>query len=549
MIKILLTSDITVSLIAKSLQKRLEQEIIAQTFQVIEGDFNNWFQQLLVEDSILNNQCPQYWIHIWSPRSVTDNIYINEQLTSFLGHLNTQTSKTNILVTNFIADPLLPCPLTESHRIDEIVQGLNARLLDYQSSHSNFSILPLAPIFTTYGTQVLSDVRYEALAKTYFSIKGTELVTELLFRGLRSQIIPPKKVLVLDLDNTLWRGVIGEDGLDGIELGQDGDGYYFYRFQKALLQLKERGILLAICSKNNEDEALNVINNHSSMILRISDFASYRINWKSKSENIIEIATELNVGIDSLVFFDDSPHERETVKKMVPQVCVIDVPREPELYVEALNKTYYFDSTKTSSEDKNRTKLYQDEQKRKQLQEKSLSLENYYLSLNQRATITNVSLKTYERALQLINKTNQFNLTSRRFDASQFQQITENPNFLVLMLAVEDDLGESGHSGLAIIRKEKEVWHVEDFLLSCRVIGRTVEFSFLRAIIKHAKNCGANLLHLYINPNERNNVAQEFITKTGFVRTENSTTQQWSRDLTIREDHMPKDYLKMKVIL
>jgi FkbH-like protein len=545
MVQLLITSDTTTSLIANALKKRLREDFADREFAVIDGDYNSWFHQVFQENSAFKTKKPDYWIQVWSPRQLTDSPFIKDQLNAFLEKLKNEHSHTRVIATTFVVDPIMPLPLHQHFVVEELAQELNETLKEFAKNNSFFSLLNLQSFFTTYGIKAISDVRFEALARTYFSPQGTELLANFLLRGLNSLLKIPKKVLVLDLDNTLWGGILGEDGFDNLEIGSEGSGLLFTRFQKALLSLKENGVLLALCSKNNENEVLNVFHTHTGMILKLEDFACYKINWQSKAENLVEMSKELNLGLDSFVFFDDSAFERENVKKLAPEVLVIDVPNDPSAYVETLFQNFSFDSFAVTEEDKKKTIFYKEEQKRKDLKNKSFSLENFYESLEMNAKLSKALEIHFERTFQLIGKTNQFNLTTRRYQEGELRSLLLNKDYQILVLEVQDRMGESGITGVVIIKKNPNNWEVENLLLSCRIIGRTIEFALLRTISEMAKNAGAKSLAFHFIPTERNTVAATFLKESGLELISDGLSQIWKLDLINPKNPLPKDYVAM----
>jgi FkbH-like protein len=332
------------------------------------------------------------------------------------------------------------------------------------------------------------------------------------------------KALVVDLDNTLWGGIIGEDGLDGIKLGDDYPGNAFLEFQRAVLDLHQRGIILAVCSKNNPDDALEVLNEHRAMLLRPHHFAAQRINWKSKAQNLREIAAELNIDSSALAFVDDDPRERAEVRALAPEVYVIDLPSDPAGYATALREVPEFERIALSAEDKARSSHYQAERKRVALKTSALSLEDYYRSLNIRVTIGAVRAETLARVAQLTQKTNQFNLTTKRYTEQKIAELASREGWTVYTLSASDRLGDYGLVGVAISSQTGEVCEIDSFILSCRAMGRTIETAFLAHVAADCGRRGARLLHGWFVPTAKNAPAGDFYPSRQFrlVREEDS---------------------------
>ena len=339
------------------------------------------------------------------------------------------------------------------------------------------------------------------------------------------------KVLAVDLDNTLWGGVIGEDGIDGIKLDDNYPGAAYRALQRAILDLHRRGVILAICSKNNRADAMEVIEKHPGMLLRPAHFASIRINWADKAANLREIAAELNVGIDSVAFLDDNPAEREWIRSELPQVTVIELPSDPMLFAQALRDCPQFERLELTEEDASRGRFYAEQRMRMESRQGAASLEDFYRSLDMRVKIEPVDARTLPRAAQLTQKTNQFNLTTHRYNEQQLAEMIASPHFQAFTLQVIDRFGDNGVVGVALLRYEGDVCEIDTFLLSCRVIGRTVETAFLAALAAHAAGRGAKLTGWFV-PTKKNAPAADFYDRHGFARVrERDESVLWELDL------------------
>jgi FkbH-like protein len=324
------------------------------------------------------------------------------------------------------------------------------------------------------------------------------------------------KGLVVDLDNTLWGGVVGEDGPNGIKLGDDYPGNAFLEFQRAVLDLHRRGIIIAVCSKNNPEDALEVLNKHPAMLLRPHHFAAQRINWNNKAQNLRELAAELNIDSSALAFVDDDPKERGEVRALAPEVYVVDLPSDPAGYATALRNAPVFERLMISAEDKVRASHYQAEQKRVALKTNALSLEDYYRSLDIRVTIEAVRAETLGRVAQLTQKTNQFNVTTKRYTEQKIAELASRDDWKVYTLSASDRLGDYGLVGIAICSQAGQICEIDSFLLSCRAMGRTIEAAFLAHIAADCANRGASLLQGWFVPTARNAPAKDFYASRQF---------------------------------
>jgi FkbH-like protein len=365
------------------------------------------------------------------------------------------------------------------------------------------------------------------------------------------------KVLVVDLDNTLWGGVIGEDGMGGIKVGPEYPGAAYQALQRALLDLSRKGILLAICSKNNLDDAMEAIEKHPGMLLRAKHFAAIRINWTDKSQNLREIAEELNVGIDALAFLDDNPFEREQVRTALPEVAVIDlsriessgkdVPKNPLEYAAAVRDCAVFERLTLSSEDQQRTVMYVAQKQRAGAEQTFQSKEDFFRFLEQEAELEPVSNLTLARVAQLTQKTNQFNLTTRRYTEAQIAEMTKQPEWQIFSIRVRDRFGDHGLVGVAIAHDQGDRCEVDTFLLSCRVIGRTVETALLAHLAESAARRGRKRLVGWFLPTKKNAPARDFYPQHGFERQEaNDSGSLWALDLTAATLRSP-EWIKLRV--
>jgi len=356
------------------------------------------------------------------------------------------------------------------------------------------------------------------------------------------------KALVVDLDNTLWGGVIGEDGLEGIRLGVEYPGAAYQELQRALLDLHARGILLAICSKNNRDDAMEAIEKHPGMLLRPAHFAATRINWGDKSQNLREIAAELNLGLDALAFLDDNPLEREQVRRELPEVLVIDVRGDAMDFARTVREVAAFERLTLIREDQQRGDMYQAQQERHALQANAFSREDFFRSLRQEAEISGMTKASVSRMAQLTNKTNQFNLTTRRYTELQLMELQRSGVGDCFSIRVRDRFGDNGLVGVAITRRRGEVCEIDTFLLSCRVIGRTLETAFLSFLAEHARAAGTRYLQGWFLPSKKNAPARDFYSRHGMEKKEeNSDGSLWSLDLSTTQIACP-DWIHLQVL-
>ena len=336
-------------------------------------------------------------------------------------------------------------------------------------------------------------------------------------RILSSMLQGIKKVVALDLDNTLWGGVIGDDGLDGIEIGNTSPrGEAFKNFQEYLLSLTDRGVLLAVCSKNDHEKAVEPFEKHPEMVLRMKDFASFQANWEPKSENLRRIAQELNLGLDSFVFVDDNPAEIEIARQFVPEVSLVPLGPDPSTYTALLQDAGYFEPLAVTAEDTERAKQYQVETHRKRLLSSATDMDQYLASLEMRGTITEFQSVDSPRISQLINKSNQFNVTTRRRSEAEVRQVIDDAASGAFTVRLADKFGDHGLIAVVIGFAHDGIFDIDTWLMSCRVLKRQVEEQTVNEIVRIAgqKRC-TRVRGTYL-PTEKNGMVQELYPRMGF---------------------------------
>jgi FkbH-like protein len=378
-------------------------------------------------------------------------------------------------------------------------------------------ILDFSRLAAFHGARHIRDPRLRSLADIEYSETFLPSLARKYASYVRAVKIVSRKCLVVDLDNTLWGGVLGEDGPDGILLSSHGGGRVFHEFQRSILRLHQRGVLLAINSKNDAPAVLEVLKSHPHMVLRPECFASMRINWQDKAHNMREIADELNLGLDSFVFLDDNPVERERVRKNLPEVAVPDLPTDPAEYKGLLESLGLFERLYLTAEDRRRTASYAAAQQRQSRKQESSSEEEFLLSLGTVLTIFRPSEREVARLAQLSQKTNQFNLSTRRYSEADVRGFLADPQWRIYALRVKDRFDDSGLVGLALVCAETEEWVLDTFLLSCRVLGRSVESAFLREILGDALRTQVMRLSGEYIPTPKNGPAKNFLASEGFV--------------------------------
>ena len=407
-------------------------------------------------------------------------------------------STASVVVFNFPEDP------AASERIEKLA-----------ARNPGIVVFDFARLALEIGLNQLYDLRLEYVSRMPFSTAGQIAIAGRLARLIRALYVPPAKCLVVDLDNTLWGGILGEAGPGGIALGQDYPGRVFQDFQRALGRLRERGILLAIASKNNVTEVVQVFEQHPDMVLRWQDFAATQIHWKDKASSLRAIARELGIGLDALVFYDDNPVERAWIRSELPEVTVIEAPEDPLGRIAALEGCEAFDQVSISEEDRRRAALYEVDRRREQARSETGSLEEFLARLEIRVTVGPVDGETLPRVAQLISKTNQFNLTGRRRTEAELRGQIER-GAMACWLRAADRFGDYGLVAAAVAVPEGADWRIDNFVVSCRILGRQVENALAAALAARVSAAGGKRLIGEYVATPRNVPARDFYAGLGF---------------------------------
>ena len=397
-----------------------------------------------------------------------------------------------------------------------LVDKLNSTLRALGRELPGVYLVDYAGLVTRFGAVNWFDVRMAHYAKAPIARPMLGHLAKEYTKFFRALTGKSKKCLVVDFDNTLWGGVVGEDGVNGIKLGSSYPGSVYRAFQEELLSLHRRGVMLAAASKNNESDVCAVFASNDQMVLRREHFSAWKVNWSPKSVSIIEIAKELNIGLEHIVFVDDNHAECEQVSLALPLVTVIALPKQPEQYIQAILDGGLFDRLTLSEEDRRRGELYQQRAGAEALREESKSLEEFYRSLEMEVVFAPVDQTTLPRAAQLTQKTNQFNTTTIRYSEPELSAKLEDPSWLLTSVRARDKFGDNGIVGLMIAHVGSGTLEIETFLLSCRVIGRTVETAMLTFLAQQALARNLEGLSGEIIPTAKNMPVQNLYALHGF---------------------------------
>ena len=434
-----------------------------------------------------------------------------------LAHAFKTNAAGTLVVCTFLAGPRWPLHLLAGEQ-EIALKAANARLIEAFKDDPRVQVCDLDALASYFGTVNAVSPEMMAMARVPFSEGFLSLLARKLVSHLKVRAGLIRKCLVLDCDNTLWGGIIGEDGLDGITLGPDWPGREFVEFHLAILELYEQGVILAINSKNNEAEVLRVLREHPHSVLREEHFAAICANWEPKPENMKAIARQLNIGLDSLVFADDNPVERELIRQTLPEVAVIELPHNPALYARALRQTGYFAAASLTEEDKQRGRMYAAQRRRTELEKTALNLTDFLASLEMVCTIRPAQAQDIKRIAQMTQRTNQFNLTTRRYTEADIGRMLNDPGWSIVVLGLKDKFGDNGTVGLALVAHEAKGRRIDTFLMSCRVIGRQAEEALVDYICCRAVEAGAVQMLAEFIPTAKNAPAADFWDRMRFTR-------------------------------
>lgn len=536
-IKVAILSSFTINGLEEALRvKCAESDITCATYLCGYGQYN---QDILDQSSKLYEFSPDITFMIIDTRSVLSTLfytpytipandrrtYIDKRVADFVNLVKTFKNRTGskLVLTNCSIPTYSPygiCEVRTEYGLKEMVYDFNARLSDAFRSDPQVFLFDFNSFVSKYGEINVLDYRQFLVGDIKVSLSYIPHLAEELMGYVKANLGVNRKCIVLDLDNTLWGGIIGEDGFDRIDLSLKPPGMAFMEFQRVLLALYQRGVILAINSRNNEDEALKAIRDHPFMVLREEHFATMKINWSDKISNMKEIAQELNIGLDSIVYFDDDPINRELMLKAIPQIKTVDLPDDPSLYASTLMQINDFNTLVMTNEDRNRGEMYRQEHKRTELKRSSSNLEDFLKELKIRVTMKKANNFTIPRIAQLTLKTNQFNLTTRRYQEEDVETLAQDHTKLIGCAQTQDKFGDNGITGVYIVNKNQvdKEWFIDTFLLSCRVMGRGIEDAMMGYILSKAKEEGVTKVKAEFIPTKKNKPCEQLLPNFGFKK-------------------------------
>ncbi|MEV8315759.1 HAD-IIIC family phosphatase [Streptomyces sp. NPDC059900] len=501
--------------------------------RISDAEYDSWLRDLQDTSSPLYAPGTELALCVLDAHIVFDELPLPWQITDLAAALDGKLKQLAGLVARYTEHgpgtlvlntlPLLsghPHQLVDHASRTELAwrwREFNAGLLRLAANHPRLHVVDLDPLIADGGP--VRDSRLAAYAKVHL---GEELLGRYareighLARTLRGRA---KKVLVVDLDNTLWDGILGDDGADGIAAATTYRGEAFGKFQRTVKQIGAQGVLLAVCSKNDREPVVGVLRDHPDMTLREADFTRINANWDPKDGNLRDIAARLNLGVDSFVFADDSPFECGLVAASLPEVAVVRLDEEPALHVDRLLADGWFDVRALTAEDRLRSGQYRSDAERQDLQESSGSMEDYLRALDIRLEVSPVRDHEVARISQITLRTNQFNLTTRRLQEADVQERRTDPDHLVLALRARDRFGDNGVIGAVFAHRDDGALYLDNMLLSCRVFARGIEQAALAALLAHARDTGAAAVHASYRPTAKNHRVRGFYPSLGFETT------------------------------
>ena len=529
-IRVALLGDSATQFIHTALKGMALEERIS--IELYEAEYDQIRQEILDTDSELYHFQPEFVIIFHSHQKLNKSFYKKSldkkpefaqnwlsELEYFLGILN-ENLKTNILLFNF--------PETDdsvfghfanktSYSFPFQVRNINFHLMLLSQKIKNLFIVDINHIQASFGRNQITDAKIYITADTIFSIEFIPHVA----RAVIDIILPFtgrfKKCVILDLDNTTWGGIIGDDGIENIQIGDLGIGKAFTELQLWVKQLKERGIILAVCSKNTEHIAKEPFEQHPDMVLRLEDIAVFVANWENKADNIRYIQSILNIGFDSMVFLDDNPFERNIVRQNIPDITVPELPEDPAEYLPYLRTLNLFETISFTEEDNQRTKQYQEEAGRAILQQKFTNEDEFLENLEMECIVEPVTKFSLPRVAQLTQRSNQFNLRTVRYSEEDVQKkIVDNPDMFSLTFTLKDKYGDYGLISVLFLEKQADTYFIDTWIMSCRVLKRNVENFVLNAIVDLAKEHGINAILGEYLPTAKNGMVKDHFENLGF---------------------------------
>ena len=513
-----------------------------------ESEYNQFYQDIMFENKKLEQFKPDIIFIHTSNRNITSyptlmdkeediNLLLENELKRFYNMWDTCFKKYNCpIIQNNMELPYYRVlgnkDVSDVHGKINYINRINMKFYDYANQHKNFYINDINYLSSMYGLDKWSDQFYWYMYKYALSVNAIPYLSFNVANIIKSIYGKNKKALVLDLDNTLWGGVIGDDGQENIVLGPESSiGQAYSEFQEYLLELKNKGVILNINSKNEYENAILGLE-HPDSILKKDDFVLIKANWQPKSQNMKEIANELSLGIDSFVFVDDNPAERLIIKKETPQVVTPEI-ETVENYIKIIDLGGYFETTELSLEDLQKTEMYHSNLKRTELLNSTSNYDDYLKSLDMKAIIKDFEKMYVSRISQLSNKSNQFNLTTHRYNENEIEKIMLDDNYISIYGKLSDCFGDTGVVSAIIGEKKNKELHIDLWIMSCRVLKRDMEYAMLDELVQKSLSNNIDKIIGYYYPTKKNGMVREFYKLLGFklITCDNDGNSVWELSL------------------
>lgn len=500
---------------------------------IYEGEYNGIAMDVFDDNSSLYKFNPSYVIiipdyrdiYLQSPRVLADFSEVEETVRDVVEYY--------VKVCNKIHDKLPGCQILLSNFVEPIEDPLGNLEANYLFSQSQFyrlvnlelikqrktfmTIVDIEKLAACIGKNRWFDESAYFLSKSGFALENIGFFCDAFARQFEALMGRPRKCIVLDLDNTLWGGIVGDVGYDGIMIDpNDAEGEAYLHFQKYLLSLKNRGVILAICSKNDIENAKEPFEKNEKMVLKLADISSFIANWNDKASNIKVIAKELNIGLDSIVFFDDNPTERALVKEFVNEVKVIDVPNDPAYYARALDQSFCFEWNQITKEDISRIQSYSDNRARNELLAYCENYDEFLEKLEMQVIWERVSNVTLPRFSQLTNKSNQFNLRTCRYSEAEIEEMKDSDMYELYTVSLKDKFSDYGVIACVVLRFEGDSCLIENWVMSCRVLKKTVENYTAYKIIEVSQKRGSKIIKAEFIQSKKNGMVSDLYDQLGF---------------------------------
>lgn len=517
--KIALLSNITVDLLAGMLGKTMDVYHPA--------GFDSWQQEIYMEQSGLYGFHPEIvaillyagsYTEVWNDRKAGEQV-IDEWMRS-VRVLTDRMPGIPVLMSDIDIHSVC-CHYGAEKRLEACFeQYLTGSIENLHEEGACVYVLPVKNAVAETGRRSFYSAKMWYMGSMPYSMKGISVLADLILCYSAAVKGARKKCMAVDLDNTLWGGVIGEDGTEGIVLADNKEGARYKDTQRILKKMEQQGVMLAILSKNNPEDVDSVMS-HPDMVLGHEDFVAEAVNWRSKAENIKDMAEVLNIGLDAFVFLDDNPAEREQMRAVCPEVAVLDFPNDSSLLPAAVEKAYYdyFFSLEVSGEDRGKTDMYRSEAKRKAEYRTAASVDDYLKNLEMSIIIHDMKPEEEKRVTQLVNKTNQFNLTTIRYSEAEIHEMAGRGDWEIITAHMSDKYGSQGLAAVVILKYSGDTALIDTFLMSCRVMGRQAEDVLLEAVRTRAAGRGAvRLAGTYIKT-AKNSPVEDFYDRSGFTET------------------------------